>query len=231
MRHQNPTYAAMIKNLDANVGRLLEHLERRGLTKRTLVVFTSDNGGYVGRDGRGEPPLPVTTNAPLRSGKGALYEGGIRVPLVVRWPGMGNASGVRPTPVWLTDLFPTLLGAAGVEVDESTLDGLDLKAFFVTSALATRPRQPFFWHYPHYYHTTTPVSAVRFGDWKLLEYYEDGRRELYNLATDPHEERDAAPAEPARVAELAKLLDERRSAMNVALPTPNPDFRPTPSKR
>ncbi len=230
MKHRNPTYAAMVKNLDDNVGRLLEHLENRGVADQTLVVFTSDNGGYIGRDRKSGYDGPVTTNAPLRSGKGSLYEGGIRVPLIVKSNSFRDIVpvGLRELPVVLTDLYPTLLAAAGAPVSESSVDGTNLGQVALTSASIEQHRD-FFWHYPHYYETTTPVSAVRAGDWKLLEYYEDGRRELYDLASDPNEERDLTSAEPERVADLMKLLDERRRTMNVALPTPNPAWKPKPA--
>jgi arylsulfatase A-like enzyme len=222
-KHQNATYAAMVKSLDDNVGRVLDHLENRGLADNTIVVFTSDNGGYIGIDRKGGFNVPCTSNAPLRSGKGSLYEGGIRVPLIVRSPTM--AAGERLQPVATTDLFSTLLDAAGASAAaDQASDGLDLTPL-LRDATADLERSALYWHYPHYYETTTPVSAIRAGDWKLLEYFEDGHRELYNLAADPAESRDLATAEPRRADELAKQLSAWRDSVGAKLPQPNPAFR------
>jgi arylsulfatase A len=223
MKHQNAGYAAMVKNLDENVGRILDHLEARGLAKNTIVVFTSDNGGYIGVDRRSAFTAPCTSNYPLRSGKGSLYEGGIRVPLMICWP--GAAAGESVQPVVTCDLFTTLLHAVGMTPPAAQpADGIDL-APLVRDSRAKLDRDAFYWHYPHYYETTTPVSAVRTGDWKLLEYFEDGRRELFNLRDDPQESRDLAASQSERVAELSKLLAEWRESVGARLPQPNPQFR------
>ncbi len=218
MHHQNPVYAAMVKSLDDSVGRVLEHLRARNLAENTVVIFTSDNGGYVGMDRKSGQNVPVTNNAPLRSGKGSLYEGGIRVPLLVRWPGVTSAGAECATPVGLGDLFPTLTGAPGV-------DGLDLTPLLKNPA-ASLGREALFFHYPHYYETTTPVSAVRAGDWKLLEYFEDGRLELYNLRNDPAEKTNLAAQEPARTAELRARLEQWRGEVGARRPAKNPAFKP-----
>jgi arylsulfatase A-like enzyme len=223
MKHQNASYAAMIKSLDDNVGRVLDHLQARGLTENTLVVFTSDNGGYIGVDRKGGFTAPCTSNAPLRSGKGSLYEGGIRVPLIVRWP--GRATGERQEPVMTCDLFVTLLAAANAAAASSEqVDGVELSSL-LRDEKAKLPRDTLYWHYPHYYETTTPVSAVRSGDWKLLEYFEDGRRELFNLRDDPEESRNAAMEQPERVASLSRQLNEWRKDVAAKLPQPNPQYR------
>jgi arylsulfatase A len=225
-KHQNPAYAAMVSNLDDNVGRVLDHLQRRGLADNTIVVFTSDNGGYIGVDRRSGFSVPCTSNAPLRSGKGSLYEGGIRVPLLVRWPGI--TAGERVQPVVTTDLFFTIAATAGATVEaEHPRDGVDL-APLLRSADARSDRGDLFWHYPHYYETTTPVSAIRAGDWKLLEYFEDGRRELYNLRDDPAESRNVAISEPQRAGELATRLAAWRKDVDARLPQPNPQYRGKP---
>jgi arylsulfatase A len=225
-KHQNPAYAAMVSNLDDNVGRVLDHLQRRGLADNTIVVFTSDNGGYIGVDRRSGFSVPCTSNAPLRSGKGSLYEGGIRVPLLVRWPGI--TAGERVQPVVTTDLFFTIAATAGATVKaEHPRDGVDL-APLLRSADARSDREDLFWHYPHYYETTTPVSAIRAGDWKLLEYFEDGRRELYNLRDDPAESRNVAISEPQRAGELATRLAAWRKDVDARLPQPNPQYRGKP---
>lgn len=224
LRHRNPTYAAMLKSLDEGVGRVLDHLRARGLEDRTIVVFTSDNGGQMNVDPPARPGEPATRNAPLRSGKGSLYEGGIRVPMIVRWPGITPRGAVSEAPVLLADLFPTLLLAAGRSVPDG-IDGLDLSALLRDPA-ARLGRDALYFHYPHYYETTTPAGAIRAGDWKLLEYFEDGRAELYNLAADPGEERDLASFEPARAAELRTRLARWRAEVGARMPTVNPAPRP-----
>jgi arylsulfatase A len=223
MKHQNAGYAAMIKSLDDNVGRVLDHLKARGLADDTIVIFTSDNGGYIGVDRRSSFNAPCTNNAPLRSGKGSLYEGGIRVPLLIRGPGW--QAGERPQPVVTTDLFFTLLAAAGASpgADQPT-DGVDLTPVLKSGA-ANIGHSTLYWHYPHYYETTTPVSAVRSGDWKLMEYFEDGRRELYNLRDDPTEARDLARSNPDKAADLTKELAHWRTSVGGKLPQPNTQYR------
>lgn len=222
MHHQHGVYAAMTKNLDDNVGRVLDHLKERGLDKNTLVIFASDNGGYVGNDKAGGRTMPVTNNTPLRSGKGSLYEGGVRIPLLIRWPGVSQAGTTCDEPVVTMDLFNTLLNAAGLPTEAS--DGIDLSPL-LNSPDAKLPRDALFFHYPHYYHTTTPVSAIRSRDWKLLEYFEDGHVELYNLKDDPGEQHDLAKENPDKVNALRQQLHAWRDSVNAALPTTNPDFK------
>ncbi|MBI5693636.1 MAG: sulfatase [Verrucomicrobia bacterium] len=224
MRHQNAVYAAMVKSLDESVGRILDRLRERGLADTTVVVFTSDNGGYTGTDRKSGQKVPVTSNAPLRSGKGSLYEGGIRVPLLIRWPGVSVPGTVCETPVSLADLHPTLRSERST-VPRVVLDGTDLRPLLRQPGVRA-DRGPLFFHYPHYYETTTPVSAVRTGDWKLLEYLEDGRVELFNLAADPGEAENLAAREPQRAAELRARLDAWRREVGAKMPTPNPAFRP-----
>ncbi|MBL9200657.1 MAG: sulfatase [Opitutaceae bacterium] len=226
LNHRNATYAAMIKSLDDSVGRVLARLAERGLERETIVVFASDNGGYLGTDRRQD--VPVTTNAPLRSGKGSLYEGGLRVPLMVRWPGVTPAGRNCAEPVVLTDLFRTIAGAAGLaEIAGAPGDGLDL-APLLRDPEARLGRETIFFHYPHYYHAqpSTPASSVRDGDWKLIEYFEDGRLELFHLRDDPGETRDRATMERARAAAMRAKLVAWRESVGAALPTPNPNFNP-----
>ncbi len=222
LRQRNAVYAAMVRSLDDSVGRVLDHLRARGLEKNTIVIFAADNGGYIGADSRRDPSTPVTSNAPLRSGKGSLYEGGIRVPLIIRWPGLTEPGRECHQPVILADLFPTLVEKESA--DGVLLDGVDLKPLLKNPA-AHWERDALFFHYPHYYATTTPVSAIRSGDWKLLEYLEDGRRELYHLKSDPSEKNDLAPAEPARAAALRTRLDQWRREVGARMPVPNPEFK------
>jgi arylsulfatase A len=224
MNHRHTIYAAMNKNLDENVGRILAHLKERGLDRNTVVIFASDNGGYVGIDKASGRDVPVTNNAPLRSGKGALYEGGIRVPMIIHWPGVTPTGATCDEPVIMTDLFNTLLGVAGVPQPADVKDGLDLAPVLKDPA-AKLDRDALFFHYPHYYHTTTPVSAVRARDWKLLEFFEDNHLELYNLHDDPSEKHSLAKEMPDKAAALRDQLHAWRDSVGAALPQPNPDFK------
>ena len=220
LNHQNADYAAMIETLDENVGRLMAHLEKNGLAARTLFVFTSDNGGYVNQyKGR-----QVTSNAPLRSGKGSLYEGGVRVPLIASWPGVAVRGAVIDQPVISMDLFRTFAEAAGVK-GETGVDGLSLLPL-LRNPQTRLERESLYFHYPHYYPTTSPVSAVREGDWKLLEYFEDLHIELYHLREDPGEKNDLAGSQPAQASRLRTRLHEWRRAVNARLPSVNPNAQP-----
>ena len=224
--HQNAVYAAMIKSLDDSVGRVLDHLKKRGLDQNTIVIFTSDNGGYIGTD-KGQV-LAVTNNGPLRSGKAALYEGGVRVPMLIRWPGVTPTGEKCHEPVVLMDLFHTLTrplaAATPDDVSEEPADGVDLKNL-LQNPTQKLSRQALYFHFPHYYATTTPVSAVREGDWKLLEYLEDGRTELYNLRDDLSEKTDLATQMPDKTATLLKQLRLWRTQVGAAMPAANPTFK------
>ncbi|MGH7138037.1 MAG: sulfatase [Pirellulales bacterium] len=218
--HKNVTYAAMVKSLDDSVGRILDHLQTRGLDQNTIVIFASDNGGYVGMERTNGRSVPVTSNAPLRSGKGSLYEGGIRVPLIVRWPGVTPQGAVCREPVVLTDLFPTCLRAAGLPPVPEASDGVDLAPLLKDPA-AKLERDALYFHYPHYYHNTTPVGAIRSRDWKLLEYFEDDRIELFNLGDDLAEQHDLAGKMPDKSRELRERLHAWRKAVDAAMPKAN----------
>jgi arylsulfatase A len=216
----NATYAAMLERLDAAVGRILDTLDTEGLTDRTLVVFTSDNGGLVlGKQ-------PPTSNAPLRSGKGSQYEGGHRVPLLVRWPGVTRAGSLTSTPVMGIDLLPTLLDAAGLPQPGGPAkpDGLSLAK--VCAAPDTRPDRALFWHYPHYHPGgATPYAAIRDGNWKYLQNYETGLNELYDLDADPGETRNRVDEEPARAEALARKLFAWHGAVGAQWPMSNPAWK------
>ena len=171
LNHKNATYASMVHSLDQNVGRILKRIDEPGLADRTVVILFSDNGG-VANEIHGES---VTDNYPLRSGKGSLYEGGIREPLLVHWPGVTRPGSVCDEPVCSIDLYPTMLEMGGIRGNEEqnrAMDGLSF-ASLLRDPGSSLEREALYWHYPHYYPTTTPVSAVRQGNWKLLEYYED----------------------------------------------------------
>ena len=224
MDHQNARYAAMVHTLDEDIGRLMRSLNNLGISDKTLVVFYSDNGGFDQvRDDE-----QVTNNAPLRSGKGSAYEGGIRVPLIVRWPGVTAKDTVCDVPVTSMDFYPTILEALNVEADK-TLDGVSLTPL-LRDPKGTLPREDLHWHYPHYYFTTTPVTAIRHGDWKLLEYYEDGRQELYNLKDDLGERTDLAQTIPEVVQDLHGRLDTWKKEVNAQVPEKNPNYVATPTK-
>jgi len=213
-------YAAMVENLDWNVGRLLRALEETGQAGRTLVVFTSDNGGLATSEGS------PTCNAPLAEGKGWMYDGGVREPLLVRWPGRVRPGGVCAAPVISPDLYPTLLEAAGLPPrPRQHADGVSLLPLLAeTGGLG---REAIFWHYPHYGNQGgTPGSAVRAGDDKLLEFHEDGRLELYNLREDISEAHDLAAVSPERAAHLRALLAAWRESLGARLPVRNPDWAP-----
>ena len=220
MHHQNYEYAAMVHSLDENVGRILDKIDELGITENTIVVFFSDNGGYINKFNN----KVVTSNYPLRSGKGSLYEGGIRDPLIIRWPGVTRAGSVCREPISSIDFYPTFLdmtGLAGDSNHNADMDGLSLVPL-LKNPVAKLKREALFWHYPHYYPTTTPVSSIRQGDWKLLEYYEDNHVELYNLKNDISEQNDLAETMPEKAKELRNHLGAWRKAVNAQMPTKRP---------
>jgi len=225
--HRDPVYAAMIASVDESVGRVLKTLDRLDLSANTVVIFTSDNGGVGGyrREGldRGND---VTDNAPLRSGKGSLYEGGTRVPFFVRWPGQIAANAKCDQPTTHVDLFPTLLELAGAKPPRQVLDGESLVRLFL-SPQSSLKRDAIFQHFPGYLGSTagkwraTPVSVVQQGDWKLMEFLEEGRLELYDLRADVGETRNLVHEEPAKTRELHARLNRWRADIRAPMPTPN----------
>jgi len=210
-------YAGMVEAMDAAVGRVLRALEEHGVADSTLVIFTSDNGGLSTSEGS------PTSNLPFRAGKGWLYEGGIREPVIVRWPGVTPAGSVTDWPVTSTDHFPTILEAAGLPaLPQQHCDGASYAAALRAPATAADER-PLFWHYPHWGNQGgTPGAAVRLGDWKLIEWYWGKEPELFNLANDPAEQHNLAAAQPAKRAELQALLDGFRSDTRAVMPGMNP---------
>ncbi|RMF89832.1 MAG: sulfatase, partial [Planctomycetota bacterium] len=194
------TYAAMVESMDTNVGRLLAKLDELGLADDTVVFFMSDNGGLSTSEG-----LP-TSNLPLRGGKGWLYEGGIREPWIVRWPGVTKPGSVCKTPVISTDFYPTILDIAGLPLrPEQHRDGVSIVPLLKQSG--TIEREALYWHYPHYSNQGGfPGGAVRMGDYKLIERFEDGRVHLYNLADDIGERHDLAAEMPDRVEHMRRKL-------------------------
>jgi arylsulfatase A-like enzyme len=222
-QQNNPIYAAMLESLDESVGRIVAKLDELKLSERTIVLFTSDNGGLATTEG---PNTPATSNAPLREGKGWLYEGGIRVPLLVKWPGNAKGNSTSDVPVCGIDLWPTIRDACGAaQPEQGRTDGVSLLPLWMPSGRITR--DSLFWHYPHYANQGgKPGAAVRSGEWKLIEFYEEGRRELFHVAKDVSESRNLAEQEPERVRELAAKLDEWRKSVGTLIPTPNPDYVP-----
>ena len=216
-----PEYAGLLEELDQSVAGIVEAIDRLGLSERTLVVFVSDNGGLE----HGQSGSLYTSNKPLRGEKGMLYEGGIRVPAIMSWPGVIPAGTVCATPAVTTDLYPTFLELAGVTPSQNQpLDGVSLVSLW-RGPSTPLPRDTLYWHLPHYHHST-PASAIRKGDWKLIEFFESGGKELFNLAIDPGESNNLALTEPAKVVELAAALAEWRDKVGARLPVPNPDFTP-----
>lgn len=216
----NPIYAGMIESVDESVGRVLAKLDELELTDHTVVILTSDNGG-LRQHYRGIGPI-VTSSAPLRAEKGTLYEGGIREPLIVRWPGAVAPGSTCDVPVSSVDFYPTLLDVARVEdAPRHHVDGKSLVPLL--TQMGKLDREAIFWHYPHYHHST-PAGAIRSGDWKLLEFYEDGKLELYNLKDDLSETLDLAESEPATAARLREMLHDWRASVAAKMPTENPDY-------
>jgi arylsulfatase A-like enzyme len=216
-----PVYGGVIETLDDTVGRLLAALDRLELAERTIVVFTSDNGGLHVPEG---PHPRVTYNAPYRAGKGFVYEGGLRVPLLVRWPGRVPAGAVVDSPVINTDWLPSLLELAGLPVPAG-LDGISLASLLTGRGPA--PQRRLFWHFPHYTNQgSRPSGAVRDGDWMLVEYYDAEQVELYDLRADPGERQDLAAHSPDRARELRTALADWRKRVGAQENRPNPDFYP-----
>ena len=219
----NPTYAAMLESLDESVGRILKKLDDLKLSDNTIVIFTSDNGGQCIVGGKDQPP---TFNGPLREGKGFLYEGGIRVPLIVRWPGTAKAGTTIAEPVYSIDFLPTLLQACGIKQD-TNVDGVSIMPLFQGESLK---RDALYWHYPHY-HLGKPSGAIRSGDWKLIEFYENNRRELFDVKKDPGEGRNLSEEKPEIVKQLADRLAAWRKEVGAKMMTVNPDYAPNPQAK
>ncbi len=234
--HDSPKYAAMVASIDESVGRVLKTLDELQLADNTVVIFASDNGGVGGYDREGiKKAGDITDNAPLRSGKGSLYEGGTRVPLIVRWPGVTKAGSVCDVPTIHVDLYPTLLEIATASKPEHVLDGESLVTLFRDSN-AKLKRDAIFQHFPGYLGAgqnqwrTTPVSLIHAGDWKLMEFLEDGRLELYNLKDDLGESKNLAGEMPEKAKELLTRLKAWREEIKAPMPTKNDDITPVKKK-
>jgi len=227
LMHGNPAYAAMVESMDATVGRIRTKLEELKLADRTIIVFTSDNGGM----------LPATSNKPLRYGKASAYEGGVRVPLIVYWPGVTRPGSVSDAPVITMDLHATLLEMCNLPKAPRS-DGVSLVPLLRRTG--DLKREAIYWHYPHHqwYQLggANPYGAVRAGDFKLIEFYDEMRVELYNVREDIGEQHDLTTAMAEKAKELRARLHAWRKEVGAQMPTPNPKYDPskrefTPSPR
>jgi arylsulfatase A-like enzyme len=223
--HNNPTYAAMIESMDTGIGRILNKLEELGLTGDTVIIFTSDNGGHGA----------VTSMAPLRGSKGMMYEGGIREPLIVKWPGKVEQGSVCEEPVITLDFYPTILEMAGCELPvDKVVDGVSLVSLITKKQKLNR--DAVYWHFPAYLQTylyatpwrTTPAGVIRKGNWKLIEFFEDDKLELYNLKDDISESTNVAEKFPQKLKVLHTQMKQWRQELNAPVPTDqNPGYDPT----
>jgi arylsulfatase A-like enzyme len=212
-------YSAMIESVDQNVGRMMSKLDELGIADDTIVIFMSDNGGLATAEGQ------PTCNLPLRGGKGWLYEGGIREPMIARWPGVTKAGGTCDEPVISTDFYPTMLEIAGLPLKPAQhVDGESMVPLL--KGTGGPRRKAIYWHYPHYSNQGgKPGGAVRVGDYKLIEFYEDARVELYNLRTDLGEQHDLSAELPEKAAELRRMLHDWRKEVGAVMPQPNPNYK------
>ncbi len=216
---KNPVYAAMVKSLDESVGRIVEKLKELDILDNTIIIFTSDNGGFG----------PATSMAPLRGSKGMLYEGGIREPFIVSWRGKITEKSTSDYPIIGTDMFPTILSLTNSKSSKDImLDGIDLKNLFLHNQ--SPESRPLFWFFPAYLENyrgmsglwrTTPAAAVRYGNWKFIRFFEDGKEELYNLKADIGEENDLSSINTDKRSELSKLLDDWIAKTNAPVPSEN----------
>ncbi|MHB1484718.1 MAG: sulfatase [Saccharofermentanales bacterium] len=213
-------YAAMIENLDYNIGRLLDSLEKTGQTENTIIIFTSDNGGLSTSEGS------PTCNSPLSEGKGWMYEGGVREPLIVKWKGRVIPSSACDVPVTSPDFYPTFLDAAGHElIPEQHKDGISMIPLLDGGKYLER--DALYWHFPHYGNQGgTPGSSIRMGDYKLIEFFENGNVELYNLVDDIEEKHDLSASLPEITEKLKNKLYEWRSETDAKIPVKNIDYIP-----
>ena len=215
LKQKNATYAALVSSVDDAMGTIRAALKRLKIDEQTIIIFTSDNGGLIG----------TTDNSPLRAGKGSAYEGGVRVPLIMFWPGVTKAGTLEPTPAISIDIYPTVLEMTGIKPLQSLIDGNSLASLLKSGVKPDR--DTIFWHYPHYHPGgATPYSAIRSGDYRLVHFYEDGHDEMYNVATDVSETKDLAVTEPDRAKALRIRLDAWLKSVDAQLPTTNPAYDP-----
>lgn len=212
-------YAAMVQSLDENVGRLLAELEAQGIADNTVIIFTSDNGGLSSAEGS------PTCNAPLSEGKGWMYDGGLREPLIVHWPGVTQPDSICEQPVTSPDVFPTMLEIAALEpLPNQHVDGISIVPLLRGDT--SLERDAIFWHFPHYGNQgCTPGAALRSGPWKLIEFFETGKLELYNLVEDVGESNNLAASQPQLAQQLRQKLHNWIGDVGGKMPSPNADWR------
>jgi arylsulfatase A-like enzyme len=215
---KNPAYAAMVESVDDAVGKIMAVLDELGIAEKTVIIFTSDNGGL----------LNVTNNAPLRAGKGYPYEGGIREPVIIRWPKIVKAGAVSHELVTSVDYFPMICQLAGVSLPrDRAIDGVSLVEHLKSNAAKPLGRDAIYWHFPHYRGDVVPYSIIRAGDWKLIKRYEgpaDGGFELFNLKDDLSEQNELSEKMPEKVRQLDAKLTDWLKTTNAKLPIPNPQY-------
>jgi arylsulfatase A-like enzyme len=235
-RQDNPQFAAMVESMDESLGRVMARLRDLKLDQNTIVIFTSDNGGMSAAN-FGQPQRVIaadrldaafsTSNLPLRGGKGWMYEGGIRVPLIIKWPGASGNGKTCDVPAISTDLYPSVLEIAGLPArPQHHADGVSLAALL--KGANELPREAIYWHFPHYsnHGMQSPGGAVRAGDYKLLDYFENGTVQLFNLRDDPGEQRDLKGELPDVAARLKRMLDRWRQSVAAQTMESNPAYRP-----
>ncbi|NNF36964.1 MAG: sulfatase [Saprospiraceae bacterium] len=216
----NPTYAAMVHSVDESVGRIMDYLKEIGEEDNTIIIFTSDNGGLTTLGTAGRAPTSVR---PLRAGKGWLYEGGIKVPAMLKFPGKIPAGSNSSSPIISMDYFPTIAEMIGEDIDSDNLDGIGLTKAFEQKKIVSRN---LYWHFPHYHGSKNrPVSAVRSGNYKLMHWHEDDKLELYNLSIDPSERMDMSEKLILKRDSLKLLLENWKTENNASMPTVNPKYK------
>jgi arylsulfatase A-like enzyme len=231
----NPEFAGMVESMDESLGRVLAKLEELGLEDNTIVIFFADNGGMSGSNlGNPKRVIPdslldrayATSNLPLRGAKGWLYEGGIREPMIVRWPGHTKPGTVCDEPVISTDFYHTIMDMLGLPLPEGVEpDGVSIAPLLEGKAM---DRGAIYWHFPHYsnHGMQSPCGAIRLGDYKLIEYFENNTVQLFNLKEDIGEQHDLAAKEPEKVKELRDMLHQWRKDVNAQMMPSNPDYSP-----
>ncbi|AKJ64587.1 sulfatase [Kiritimatiella glycovorans] len=229
---KSPTYAAMIHSVDESLGDILDYLEEAGLDENTIIVFTSDNGGVEWKGVKADGGVPATSNAPLKKGKGTIFEGGSRVPAMIRWPGVADRERVSEAVITGVDYYPTLLEMCGIaKHPDQTIDGVSLVP---TLKAGTPPdREAIYCFFPHNFGERSPAGCwVRMGDWKLIEnfYVSDlhpDRYQLYNLEADLGETENLAEQYPERTRQMARMLKDHYRTLCDRPPIPNPDYDPS----
>ena len=220
-RHTNAKYAAMLRSLDESVGRVMKRLDQLGIADNTVILFTGDNGGLLEQGNK----TRVTSNLPARNGKGSVYEGGVRVPGIIKWPGVTRGGRTTTFPIISMDFLPTILDIAGLKPTHEP-DGQSL-ARLLRDEPARLPQRELFWHYPHYHSMGgVPYTAILSGRHRLIHFHEDDRLELYHLDRDQHEDQNLATTKPALATKLLSRIKKWRREVKAQMPTRNPDYDP-----